>query len=284
MNLEDELRAVLSQEAEMRTTPTPDIEGMVNGGETRLRRRNSMRLGLAAAAVLLVGGGIYGATQLGGDGSPDTIANQPSEPADAAAPPTWADTDSRIADPGTYRTHVGLTDAGEVIEADFTIDGTNWEASNHPVATVDQDYAGIGVYRPDAVAGGCRMQAGHQPAAAGQQQLAAQLAAMPGATVVERPTRTEAFGHSAIHAAVKVDAFCDGATEGNAYAVADDRGISYIDEAPASGSKTVRVDFWVVDVDGTNVVVDMFHTESAPEDLVAQADRARESIAFVDAE
>jgi hypothetical protein len=52
MNLEEELRAVLGQEAEMRTTPTPDIEAMVNGGETRLRRRNTMRMGLAAAAVL----------------------------------------------------------------------------------------------------------------------------------------------------------------------------------------------------------------------------------------
>ncbi|PVG82014.1 hypothetical protein DDE18_15110 [Nocardioides gansuensis] len=176
---------------------------------------------------------------------------------------------------------MGTTDAGEVIEADLTIDGSNWQASNHPVARVDEDFAGIGVYRPGAVAGGCRMQAGHKPAAAGQQQLAAQLAAMPGSTVVERPTPTEAFGHSAIHGAVKVDAFCDGTTEGNAYLVAEDRGISYFDSPPGRALRTVRVDFWVVDVDGTNVVVDMFHTGSAPEDLIAQADRARESITFV---
>ena len=65
MNLEEELRAVLSQEAEMRTTPTPDIEGMVKGGQDRRRDRKAKRIGLAAAAVLLIGGGVYGVAQLG---------------------------------------------------------------------------------------------------------------------------------------------------------------------------------------------------------------------------
>ena len=46
----------------------------------------------------------------------------------------------------------------------------------------------------------------------------------------------------------------------------------------------VIVDFWVVDVDGTPVVVDRFHLEDAPDDLVAQSNRARESIRFVEAE
>ena len=287
MNLEDELRAVLSQEAEMRTTPTPDIEGMVSGGESRLRRRHATRIGLAAAAVLLVGGGVYGVTQLGDDEAeknPD-VAGEPSQPAEAAAPLAWVNVDDTMAEPGTYRTYVGTTDAGDVIEADLTIDGTNWGASNYPVAAVGEDFAGIGVYRPDAVAGGCRMDAGAKPPAAGQQQLAAQLAAMPGATVVERPTRTEAFGHSAIHGTVRVDAFCDGSTKGAAYQVAEGgnggRGISYFDGNPDGGSGIVIFDFWVVDVDGTNVVVDMFHTEDAPEDLVAQAERARDSITFV---
>jgi hypothetical protein len=285
MNLEEELRAVLSQEAEMRTTPTPDIEDIVNGGESRLRRRNTMRIGgLAAAAVLLVGG-VYGVMQLGDDDDPDAgVANQPSESAEAAIPVYWPENESTV-EAGTYRTFVGLSGAGATIEADFTTDGEGWQGSNHPVAFAGNAFAGLGVYQPESVAGGCRMGAGLKDAATTSQQLVQQLIRMPRSEVVQQPAPTEAFGGSAVHLQLRIDAFCDG---GAAYQVAEapagGRGISYYDERPRGDGDVVIIDFWVVDVDGTPVVVDRFHREDAPDDLVAQSTRAVESITFVEAE
>lgn len=262
----------------MRTTPTPDIEAMVNGGEGRLRRRNTMRIGLAAAAVLLVGGGIYGATQLGDSDDPDTgVVNQPSESAEAEIPQIWPDNDQAPVEAGTYRTYVGSTEAGGTIEADFTIDGEGWAASNYPVAFAAEGFAGFGVYQPEAVAGGCRMDAGLKDAATAPQQLVQQLIRMPRSEVVQQPARTEAFGSSAVHLQLRIDAWCGGDA---AYLVAGDRGISYYDERPQGDARMVIIDFWVVDVDGTTVVVDRFHRADAPAYLVAQSTRVVESITF----
>jgi hypothetical protein len=283
MNLEEELGAVLREEAEMRTTPIPDIEAMVNGGKTRLRRRNTMRMGLAAAAVLLAGGGIYGAAQLGDNADPDTgVVNQPSEPPEAAPPQPWVDNDQAPAEAGTYRTDVGNTEAGVAIEADFTIDGEGWRASNYPVANTGQPFAGLGVYQPESVAGGCRMDAGYKDAATAPQQLVQQLIHLPRSQVVQQPAPTRAFGRSAVHLQLRIDAGC--ASDDAAYLVANgpagDRGISYFDQSPQRDEGMVIIDFWVVDVDGTSVVVDRFHLEDAPDDLVAQSTRAVESITF----
>jgi len=286
MNLEEELRAVLNQEAEMRTTPAPDIEGMVNGGESRLRRRNTMRIGLAAAVVLLVGGGVYGATQLGDNDDPATlITNQPTETTEAAPPQRWVNLDGGApAEAGTYRTYVGSTEAGVAIEADFTIDGEGWEASNYPVASAGKAFAGFGVYQPESVAGGCRMEAGSKDAATAPQQLVQQLIRMPRSEVVQQPARTEAFGGSAVHLQLRIDAACDLAYQvAEGPATAGGRGISYFDERPQGDARMVVIDFWVVEVDGTAVVVDRFHRAGAPAELVAQSTRAVESIAFVEA-
>ena len=284
MNLEQELRAVLLQEADMRTTPTPDIDSIVIGGESRLRRRTTTRIGLAAAAVALVGGGVYGATQLGDFGADAGVTNRPGEPTDAVISELWPDNDMPIpAD--TYRTLVGFVGAGNRIVADFTLDGDGWRGSNYPVAFADEDFAGLGVYLPESVAGGCLMAAGLEEAATTPRQLVQQLLRMPRSEVVEQPARTEAFGGSAVHLRLRIDAACDG---GAYYQVAETptggRGISYLDEPPRDEPRMVIIDFWVMDVDGVAVVVDRFHLEDAPHDLVAQSTRAVESITFIEAE
>ena len=195
---------------------------------------------------------------------------------EAAAPPNWADTDQAPVEPGTYRTFVAPGADGKNIEADLTVHGSNWSGSNYPVAYDGKEFAGIGVYHPESVAGGCKM-AGHEPAAAEPQQLAQQLAQMPRSEIVQQPAPTNALGRSAIHLRLQVDAAC---ADGAPYLVTDDRGISYFDKSQA-GSVIVTIDFWVLDVNGTTVMVDMFHTNDAPRTLVAQAAAARESITLV---
>ena len=45
MNLGDELRAVLNQEADMQVTQGPDVDRLIMGGRARRRRRNLTRAG-----------------------------------------------------------------------------------------------------------------------------------------------------------------------------------------------------------------------------------------------
>lgn len=269
----------------MRTAPTPDIEGIVNRGQERKRRRNTMRIGLAAAAVLLVGGSIYGIAQIG-DGDPDSSPadNRTDTPTDTV-PGDWEIQHAKggSVDPGTYRTYVGVSDSGS-IEADIALDGSNWTPSNDPVAFDGANFAGVGVYHPLAVANGCGSAVGGKEAAAQPQALADQLAGMPRSTVVQEPTSTEAFGYAALHLRLRVNnAWCGG--DPDAYQVAETltgtRAISFFDVKPEGPAGRVIIDFWVMDVNGTAVVVHTFHTEDAPQSLVDQAARARESVTFV---
>ena len=285
MNLDEQLRAALNLEADMRTAPPPNVEGMISGGQARRRRRNSTAAAGGLLAVVLLGGGVYGVSQLEGDPkSEPPIADEPSEPTRAAIPPGWP-ADEEAVTPGTYRVLVGFDGDGDAIEADVTIDDPNWTGSNYPVAFTPQGFAGFGVYQPEAVAGGCRMDAGLETAATESRQLVQQLVGMPRSEVVEAPLRTDAFGGSATHLQLRIDAACGG---GAAYQVAEapagGRGISYFDETSISDSGDVIVDFWVLDVDGAAVIVDRFHTADAPDDLVARATRAADSISFVKAE
>jgi hypothetical protein len=261
----------------MRTTPTPDIEGMLKSGQDRLRDRKAKRIGLAAAAVLLIGGVAYGVAQLGHAAADSGLTSLPTGPTEAADPPNWPNVDGAPVEPGTYRAFVATSAEGTNIEADLTVHGSNWIVSNYPVAYDGKEFAGIGIYHPESVAGGCKMGAGLEPAAVEPQQLAQQLAQMPRSEIVQQPTPTNAAGRSAVHLRLQVDAVC---AEGAAYLIADDRGISYFDKIP-TGSDTVTIDFWVLDVNGTTVMVDMFHSKDAPRSLVAQAAAARESITLV---
>ena len=51
--------------------------------------------------------------------------------------------------------------------------------------------------------------------------------------------------------------------------------------ATATVPKEVLIDFWVVDLNGTTVVVDMWHQVDASTELVGRATQVRDSITFV---
>jgi hypothetical protein len=87
MNLDEQFRAVLSEEAQMQTPTRPDIESLIIGGQARRRRRRTTLIGTGAAAAVLVAGGVYGVTQLhlGDSGSQRGITNQPTQSSEPAA-------------------------------------------------------------------------------------------------------------------------------------------------------------------------------------------------------
>jgi hypothetical protein len=80
MNLDDQLREVLNEEAAMRTATPPDVGDLISGGQARRRRRNAMWAGGSVLAVVIAAGGVYSLTQTGDEkaDSPGFIATTPT--------------------------------------------------------------------------------------------------------------------------------------------------------------------------------------------------------------
>ena len=88
----------------------------------------------------------------------------------------------------------------------------------------------------------------------------------------------QAFGRDALHLRMRIDQQCH-ADEGYIVAATPrgGRGITY-------GHNPVVIDFWVIDLDGSLVVVDSWHPDGASSRLVDRVDQTRKSITFVSPE
>jgi hypothetical protein len=272
MSLDKQLREVLSEEGDSRTPPLPDLERLISGGRTRKRRRSMTRAATALAALAVIGGTAYGLVQAdlrGSAGDPDT-AGQPSVTEDTGRAPV---------EPGTHTYAAGLTIAGEPITFDVTLGGTGWVRSDLPVLVDGSHAAGTGAYRPERVAseGPCSDDWQGRSASQTLRGLARQLTRLPAGTVLEPPTPARVRGHDALHLSMRIGTPCPAS---DYYVVSHsefvERGISY-----TVLHADVSIEFWVVDLDGTPVVVDLWHDVDAPQELVDQAGNARESITFL---
>lgn len=286
MNLDEQLRAALNLEAEMRTAPPLDTDGLISGGQSRRRRRNALVAAGSVLGVVLIGGGIYGAVQLGGDpeaARPPEVATQPSED---AGPPRYSEQDEAL-EPGTYRKRVGNHDDGTAIDVDLTVDGPDWTSGTDPVVKLgrsETDWGGIAVYQPSAFAGadGCGDWSGSsRTAGATTDQIAQQIASLPLATVLQAPSTTEALGHEAVHVRVRVDdSTCPSVYNWAEDSLGGGHGLSYYHDFERESRQAV-VDATVVDVDGTPIVVALFHHSDAAPEVIAQVTSARDSISLV---
>ena len=152
----EQLRATLDQEAEMQKAPAPDVNPLISGGKVRRRRRNLLRLGVSSAlAVVLVGGGGYAAQQIATSTEPEPAAQPPS-----ATTPQELFAENLNLEPGTYRMVVGVDATGVEIVADLTLYGPDWIGGPNPTVVAHNgvhEYrarGGVGVYPPEALAGG----------------------------------------------------------------------------------------------------------------------------------
>jgi hypothetical protein len=289
MNLDQELRAALDREADMPDIPPPDIEGLISRGRVRRRRRNANRVGAVAAAVVLVGGTAYGVTQVS-SGNPRTgpdIADQPSVLPDATETPSpqpYVDTDGNPIEPGAYRKYVGQDGSGASISVYLTFDDQGWFSTGHPTVSEYKatTWAGLGVLQPRALAGGTsgctsdEWRTRSQEPAPTPQALGEQLTRLPRSSVVQPLTTTEAFGYDGVHLRLHIDANCP---PRQYYLVAESDGDLGITRARDPGQ--VVMDIWVVDVDGSPVMVASWHEPEASSDLVDKVTRVRDSIRFV---
>ena len=88
MSLDDQLRVVLNEEAELRSVPRPDVAALITGGRARRRRRLAERGGLAAAAIVLIGATAYGVAQVDPqhvDTAPDRAGTPSGKPLPSSA-------------------------------------------------------------------------------------------------------------------------------------------------------------------------------------------------------
>jgi hypothetical protein len=207
MNLDEQLRAALIQEAEMQTVPRPDVDLLISGGRVRRRRRSLGRLGVAAAAAAIVAGGVF--TQI--DPGTANEPTQPSRPTESPQTPQPLPVDGTSLEPGTaYRMLAGVGASGSTIYADMTVDGSGWTSGNNPVVSEYLEYGGVSAYRPMALAAGtgCTGDAPSLDVGETPQALAQQLARLPRSTVGQPATPVRAFGHDALHLQLRVDTAC----------------------------------------------------------------------------
>lgn len=279
MTIDQQLRAALSQEAEMQTVPPPDVDRLIIGGKVRQRRRNVARVawvGVTAAVAVLVAGAVYGVVKTG-SGNAVGPAGSPSPTTSHA----YQDNHATI-QLGTYRMHVGVDDADVPIYADLTFDdradGFTDNSDNYPVLSDAHSNGGVAVYRPVGISAGtgCLVEnklttnVGDTP-----QTLAQQLAGLPQSTVLQPPTSVQTLGRNAVHLQLRIANDCGADVYRVAETVLGGHGISYDPIEP------VVIDFWVMNVAGVPVVVETWHGVGATGQLVNELARVKDSVTFV---
>lgn len=286
MSLDEQLRAALHHEAGKRAPTRPDIDGMISGGKARRRHRRLTRMGVAVTVAVLVGSGVYGVRQveLGDRGPRPGAVQQPTpSPDTTTAPPLYLGQDEALA-PGVYRKRVGTDVAGAPLDADLTFPSPGWYGGDQPAKEPAgaAGAVGVAVFQAGAVPGtsGCTQAPLADPtfrkAATTPEALSRQFATLPASTVLQPITPTAAFGYDARYLRLRIDTRCP---RDKVYMVAGaatgDLGITY--RAPWK----VVIDVLVVDVQGTPIVVAVWHDAHASGRLVDEAVRVRDSVRFV---
>ncbi|HEX5918527.1 MAG TPA: hypothetical protein VFY76_11765 [Nocardioides sp.] len=281
MSLDEELRATLGLEAELRTVPPPDVVGLIHGGRVRRRRRRLVRAAMAVAASVAIGAATLGYVALDPRAEGDVVS--PPSPSPGPRLETLSEDGRATLEPGTYLMFAGRDPAGVPIEVDVTIDGPDWKHGDFPLLSdrSGSAHAGFGIYQAAALAAGDGCETGPTVAAASRTPttLAAQLSGLPRSTVLRPPEPARVLGRDAVHLRLRVEVGCPGYYR-VAHATGGTRGITYAPVGlPASD---VVIDFWVFRAAGAVLVVDEWHDVDAPADVVARARSARRSIRFVE--
>jgi hypothetical protein len=285
MNLGDELRAVLNQEADMQPTTPPDVDRLIVGGRGRRRQRNLTRAVGAGLAVVLIGGGAYALTQDGSEPEGARIADQQTvtpEPNEPNAVPTLPPDPTGGIRPGTFRILVGSDEVGAPIAADLTFGGLGWDAGNFPLLEDGESFGGVAAYQPLALAAasGCDDDLVNSNVEGSPLSLARQLAALPGVTVLQPAEPSELLDRYAVHVQIKIPQTCP---EPQYYRVAETprggRGVTY--DRPDQTWPPVVMDFWVMELAGKPLVVDTWYQQGSSAELVRRIAQTRDSITFV---
>ncbi len=89
MNLEQELHTVFVSESERRAAPPVDLAGMMTRGKIRRRRRTTLRAGVAAAVVAVIGFGAFALVDGRNPSAPQPASNPSSSANTSPSTTNW---------------------------------------------------------------------------------------------------------------------------------------------------------------------------------------------------
>jgi len=261
-----------------------------------VRRRRRTAVATAAAAAVLVSGSVYGVLKIepGTTNEPAgkrtipsmTPSTTPSTTLPTTSWPYPAPGTSTSVVPGTYEY---LVDPDYIwpIHADFTFYAP-WKGGIPPQFVSNTgSRGGLDLYLPDALAAGTgclngdvqpHTNLGHTP-----QVLAQQLAHLPHSTLLQGPAPEHMFGSDGFHLRLRINDTCGA----DVYGVAHGDGLGdwttlQLGHGNGHDADTqILIDFWVQDFDGAPVVVETWHQDDAPAEMVDQITKTRDSIKFL---
>lgn len=302
MNLDEELRTTFASESERLEPPGVHAHDILARGRLRRRRRTTLKAGAAAAVIAVIGMGAFGFTRAD---RTSTLPAIPPTPTTAAADtartlPTWDCGASQCLNAGTYRVGLGIGDDGKSLRGELVVPWSDWASDGFLHRIWKESSAGsvvLNVYEPKALAGPQPCDAEKTvdlaPGATAN-DVARRLSDLPQFTVAEDPTVVPAFGREAIHLRIQADRLrCEPPVVGGQYQLAAIHGGdglgTWADRLPtrSEGESTldpgrrVVIDFWVVNLDGQNIVVEARQEGSPTTATVTQLDQVRQLVRFV---
>jgi hypothetical protein len=285
MNLDQLLTDAARHVADQVDPPEVDLDAVRGRAHASRRRTAAVTLTVAALTAALVGIPL--------------LTGPKSSTLRPAAPPTGAvirtlpesNCDVPCLAPGVYSVGLGQDLDGQPRSAELTIPGFGWTSDGFVHRVSRRSEAGavvLNVYQPDEFAGAepCEAMVMTDVAPdATMDDVARLLTTLPQFAVVDGPRAVSAFGRNTRYLRLRADRISCHAVEGAQYNLANIYGGSGDDVGDADSDidpdQPVLIEFWIVDLDGTAIVVEA-RQEGRPETaMIRRLDQVREQLTFV---
>ena len=269
----------------------PDLNELQDRG--RRRRRNNLASAVVAAvfAVAATGVGIL-VTTAGDDGrSAPPPAETPGADLDVLVPEKQVAAGREYTHPVFGQDYAHTVAEGQQIVAQFTVVGQDWHwlkdslgklsPDADPDAEEYQPYAEVRMSLADRVpVDQCRAGTPEWEDAAGTPLgFSQQIAAIPLLRVLDEPTATELSGYPAAHVRLEVTRLCPRYRDMILWSIFPMSSTG--PGEPGVGAVYMAgqvVDLWIVDVDGSLVVVGAGHSPQVPDSLAEESQSIAESV------
>ena len=261
--------------------------------QDRGRRRHRNRLASVAVAAVFVaaatGVGILASTG-GGEGRTDPApAETPAVHLDVLVPNKQVAAGREYTNPVFGQDYAHTVPDGKQIVGRFTVVGQDWywfkdsigklAPGAQPDAEAAQPYAEVRISLADRVpVDQCRAGTTQWQDAAGTPlEFSRQVAAIPLVRVLDEPATAELSGYPAAHMRLEVTRLCPRYGDAFLWSVfpMSSSGVPGVAAVYWPGQV---VDQWVVDVDGSLVVVSTNHSPELPDSLVEEAQATADSV------
>lgn len=287
MNLDQLLTDAAHHVADRVDPPEVDLDAIRTRAHASRRRTAAVTLTVAALTAALVGIPL--------------LAGHKSSTLRPAAPPTSAvirtlpqsscAVPSRCLTPGLYSVGLGRDLDGQSRSATLAIPGFGWASDGFLHRVSRRSEAGavvLNVYQPDEIAGAepCGVAALTRVARdATMDDVAGLLTTLPQFAVVEGPRALPAFGRDTRYLQLRADRISCPPVEDGQYNLANiyggPSGLELGDaDSDIDPDQPVLIEFWILDLDGTAIVVEA-RQEGRPETaMIQRLDEVRERLTF----